>query len=231
MLSRNAVSRAVPLWLLASFCAPWSGVAVSPATPGLPVLLATYASEYPTAQIGRSWNIDLAARRLDGAIIHPGETLSFNRTVGPRGLADGFRRAPELLNGDRVEGVGGGVCQVASTLYAAALDAGIAIEARAPHSRASGYVPTGRDATVSFEHDIDLKLRNDLDVAVQVRMRAVGGQLTAELYAERPSGRTVSVEFERARAADGSGLRVVTVRSIAADGAVSREIVSRDVYH
>lgn len=194
------------------------------------VVLASYTTEYPRREVGRSWNVALAARRLDGATIAPGETLSFNARVGPRGLGEGFRPAPELLDGDRVVGIGGGVCQVASTLYAAALDAGLVIEARAPHSRAAGYVPAGRDATVSFESGIDLAIRNDLPFAVTLRSRAAGGRLTFEIRGPRPAERTVAVAFERAALPDGS-TRVVTVRTITRDGVAEREVVARDVYH
>jgi len=200
-----------------------------------PVVLASYSTEYPASgasNVGRAWNIALATRRLDGVEIAPGETLSFNDRVGPRGLGEGFRRAPELLDGDRVEGIGGGVCQVASTLYAAALDAGLTIAARAPHSRAATYAPPGRDATVSFESAIDLKLRNDLPFPVRLAARSSAGRLTFEVRAPQSPGRTVSVAFERRRAPADAGLRVVTVRTVAlADGAVTREVVARDTYH
>ncbi len=212
------------------------GVTAARAAPdAFPVLLASYTTEYPETpaqNAGRTWNIALAVRRLDGAVLAPGETLSFNGRVGPRGLGEGFRRAPELLDGDRVEGIGGGVCQVASTLYAAALDAGLVIAARAPHSRPATYTPPGRDATVSFESSIDLKLTNDLAIPVRLVARAGAGRLTFEVRAPQDPGRTVSVAFERGADAATAALRVVTVRTITrADGAVEREVVARDTYH
>jgi len=176
-----------------------------------PVILASYTTEYPETpaqNAGRAWNIALATRHLDGAVLAPGETLSFNDRVGPRGLGEGFRRAPELLDGDRVEGIGGGVCQVASTLYAAALDAGMVIAARAPHSRPATYTPPGRDTTVSYESAIDLKLTNDLPFPVRLAARAAGGRLTFEIRAPRAPERTVSVDFERGRDPASAVLRV-----------------------
>ena len=210
---------------------PWPAVGGS-STERFSVLVASYTTEYPLTQVGRSWNIALAARHLDGALLAPGQVLSFNQRVGPRGMEEGFRPAPELLNGDRVEGIGGGVCQVASTLYAAALDAGWVIESRAPHSRAAGYVPLGRDATVSYESDIDLKLRNDLPFSILVRVRAEGGRLTVELRAPQDPKRSVSVAFERSSAAAGDGVRVVTVRTLTPlAGLPVREVVAQDLYH
>jgi vancomycin resistance protein YoaR len=205
------------------------------AAEAFPVILASYTTEYPETpaqNAGRAWNIALATRHLDGIVLAPGETLSFNDRVGPRGLGEGFRRAPELLDGDRVEGIGGGVCQVASTLYAAALDAGLRIAARAPHSRPATYAPPGRDATVSYESVIDLKLTNDLPFPVRIAARAAAGRLTFELRAPRAADRTVSVGFERDRDAAAAALRVVTVRTITQkDGAVQREVVAIDTYH
>lgn len=203
-----------------------------PAPEAFPVVVASYTTQYPLAQVGRSWNIDRAARRLDGALLAPGQVLSFNQRVGPRGLQEAFRPAPELLDGDRVEGIGGGVCQVASTLYAAALDAGLVVESRAAHSRASGYIPTGRDATVSYESGIDLKLRNDLPFPILVRSRAEGGRLTVEWRAPRVPERSVSVAFQRSPGAGGDGMHVVTVRTLqSSSGPPAREVVAQDVYH
>jgi vancomycin resistance protein YoaR len=199
-----------------------------------PVVLASYTTEYPESgqNAGRAWNIALATRHLDGVVLAPGETLSFNDRVGPRGLGEGFRRAPELLDGDRVEGIGGGVCQVASTLYAAALDAGMVILARAPHSRPATYTPPGRDATVSYESAIDLKLTNDLPFPVRVAAHAAAGRLTCELRAPHAADRSVSVDFERTREASSAPLRVVTVRTVVGhDSAVQREVVAIDTYH
>ena len=209
--------------------------AAGAAPEAFPVVLASYTTEYPetpAANAGRVWNIRFATRRLDGIVLAPGETLSFNDRVGPRGLGEGFRRAPELLDGDRVEGIGGGVCQVASTLYAAALDAGLVIRARAPHSRPATYSPPGRDATVSYESAIDLKLTNDLPFPVRLTASAVAGRLTFELRAPRAPGRTVSVAFEEVHDSALGSLRVVTIRTITGqDGAIEREVVARDTYH
>ena len=211
------------------------GVSAADAAPeAFPVVLASYTTEYPESgqNAGRAWNIALATRHLDGVVLAPGETLSFNERVGPRGLGEGFRRAPELLDGDRVEGIGGGVCQVASTLYAAALDAGLEIAARAPHSRPATYAPAGRDATVSYESAIDLKLTNDLPFPVRLAARAAAGRLTFELRAPRAADRTVSVDFERQHDPGSAPLRVLTVRTITRqNGAVEREVVSIDTYH
>jgi vancomycin resistance protein VanW len=107
----------------------------------------------------RAVNIQLAAAALDGTIIEPGEILSFNDVVGPREPQYGFMEAPELVNMELVSGIGGGVCQVSSTLFHAALLAGMEVVERHCHSRPVAYIPLGLDATVVYNY-LDLKLAN-----------------------------------------------------------------------
>ncbi len=197
-----------------------------------PVLLARYATEYDAALAGRAWNIALAAKRLDGQVLAPGQELSFNDRVGARGLEDGFRVAPELLGGERVEGVGGGVCQVASTLYSAALDAGLTIVARAPHSRPAPYLPAGRDAMVAADRGVDLVLRNDLGTPVLLRGAAGHGRLTFEL---RGAARTPTFTVALESRLDPASKRLI-VRTLrrgaagAAAGGASVELLATDSY-
>jgi len=216
---------------LAALLTARSASAVSPVcAPGAFCFeIAAAMSEFDQRQEGRAWNIALAARRLDGIVVQPGETFSFNQRVGARGLEDGFRVAPELLNGDRVEGLGGGVCQVASTLYAAALEAGMKIVARKAHSRPSGYLPPGLDATVSFDRGIDLILRNALDQPVRLTAEATAGVLRIALrVGKRPA---VEVRVERSMTESPDGLRVVSRRYYrAADGSERGEVVAEDLY-
>jgi vancomycin resistance protein YoaR len=191
--------------------------------------LASAMSEFDPRQEGRAWNIALAARHLDGIVLQPGETFSFNERVGARGLEEGFRVAPELLNGDRVEGLGGGVCQVASTLYAAALEAGLEIVARQAHSRPSGYLPPGLDATVSFDRGIDLILRNSLDGPVRFGASVSGGTVRVALTAGKEPA--VEVRVERSMTESAHGMRVVSRRYYRSeDGSERSEIVAEDLY-
>jgi hypothetical protein len=130
----------------------------------------------------RAKNVERAATLLDGTHIGPGETFSFNATVGPRTTARGFFVAPVIQDGEMVEGLGGGVCQASSTTHAAALMAGLDIVARTPHSRPSAYMPLGLDATVNFPPEcggdpnstakgcyaLDLRVKNSSDKAVVI---------------------------------------------------------------
>jgi vancomycin resistance protein YoaR len=114
---------------------------------------------------GRAVNIATAARRLDGWVLAPGESFSFNKVVGPRTLEAGFTYAPEIVDDEMEMGVGGGTCQVSSTLHIAALEGALDIQARSGHSRPSSYAKLGMDATVVYGK-VDLQFRNPFSFPV-----------------------------------------------------------------
>ena len=122
-------------------------------------VLASFETDFARFPKSRVPNIQRAAELLNGAVIGPGTELSFNRTVGPRVLERGFKKAPVIVADVTEDGIGGGVCQVASTLHAAARYGGLDVVNRRSHSRPSGYAPLGLDATV-IDGEVDLKLRN-----------------------------------------------------------------------
>jgi vancomycin resistance protein YoaR len=125
----------------------------------------------------RASNVQLAAEASDGKKLAPGAVFSFNDAVGERTAAFGYSKAVVLRDGLIAEGMGGGACQVASTLYAAALlTAALDVKSRAPHSRPSAYIRMGFDATVSYPK-IDLKLVNVSAEEVVIRARAGNGNL------------------------------------------------------
>lgn len=135
---------------------------------------------------GRDRNIARAALALDGVILMPGEEVSFNAEVGPRSTDNGFYPAPEIYRGEMREGIGGGSCQVASTVYAAALFAGLDVTERRNHSRPLGYIRPGLDATVSYPV-LDLRLRNGFAFPIVLDTHVEGGLLRARvLGSERP---------------------------------------------
>jgi vancomycin resistance protein YoaR len=135
----------------------------------------------------RSKNIEVAASRLDGVVLAPGELVSFNEAVGARTEQNGFRPAPEIYKGEMVRGIGGGTCQVSSTFHAAAMHAGFDVVERYPHSRPSGYISLGLDSTVSWP-SVDLKLRNPFPFAVVVDTRVERGKLQIRLLGrEKPA--------------------------------------------
>ncbi|HEY3497205.1 MAG TPA: VanW family protein [Polyangiaceae bacterium] len=122
-------------------------------------VLSSYETDFSKKPRSRIPNIALAARYLNGSVVGPGEVLSFNRIVGPRTYERGFHWAPVIVADELEQGLGGGVCQVASTFFAAAALGGFEIVERRSHSRPSGYAPLGLDAAVIYP-EVDLRLRN-----------------------------------------------------------------------
>ncbi len=116
---------------------------------------------------GRGRNITVAARYLNGTVIAPGETISFNKIVGHREKRRGFVEAPVIVKDEFEKGVGGGTCQAASTLHAAAVFGMLDVVRRRSHSRATGYIPLGLDAVV-IDDEVDLRLRNPYDVPLMI---------------------------------------------------------------
>lgn len=144
--------------------------------------LSRFVTRYDPVEADRAANIAVAARALDGLVVRPGGTFSFNEAVGPRITERGYRQAPVLINGQFTLDVGGGVCQTSTTLYNAALLAGLRVAVRAPHSRPVWYVPLARDATVAWGL-IDLKLTNPYPYPVAFTASAGDGGLTVEVWA------------------------------------------------
>jgi len=116
---------------------------------------------------GRAVNIRNAARKIDGVVLPPGAAFSFNDRVGPRTRENGFTLAPEIQGDELTDGIGGGTCQLSSTLHGAAVYGGLTVLARKGHSRASSYTKLGLDATVSFPV-VDLKLQNPYTFPVMI---------------------------------------------------------------
>jgi vancomycin resistance protein YoaR len=130
-------------------------------------VLAAFETDFRKKAGPRAKNIRRAAKLLDGALMQPGEVFSFNKVVGERSERNGFTWAPVIVNDELEPGLGGGVCQVASTLHAAAVHAGIDIVSRRSHSRPSGYAPLGLDAVVVYG-EVDLQLRNPYSVPLMI---------------------------------------------------------------
>ncbi len=118
-------------------------------------------------------NIGLACRKLDGYIIKPGETFSFNKVIGPRTQSRGFRPAPTYMGKSTSATDGGGICLVSSLLYKAALESGLKILERTPHSRTISTVPPGLDATVWYGR-YDLRFQNNTNEPIMLQTKFDG---------------------------------------------------------
>jgi vancomycin resistance protein VanW len=170
------------------------GVFVSPRPE---VLMASYGTSLKGRMRSQRHNAELGLDRLDGYVIQPGATFSFNKVVGTCSRDQGYRKAPVSYNGQLVENWGGGVCQTSTTLYNAALLAGMQILERNRHRFAPSYVPAGRDAAVAYDA-IDLRFRNPYPFAVRIRGEVVGERLVLGIHGERvPTARPEVVQDVR----------------------------------
>jgi vancomycin resistance protein YoaR len=158
---------------------------------GIEGVVSSYTTTYGGTP-GRLHNVQLVADLIDNTLIGPGHTFSFNATTGERNEAKGFQEAPVIINGELQNGIGGGVCQVSTTVFNAAFDAGLPIEERTNHALYIDHYPLGRDATVNFP-DLDLKFTNDTGKWLLLRTFVGSGSLTVNFYGT-PQNRRVESE-------------------------------------
>lgn len=147
-------------------------------------LRARFTTSYSTSTASRAHNIALAMSKINGTTLMPGQTFSFNNIVGKRTTANGFESAKIIMDGEYTEGVGGGVCQASTTVYNAALMAGMRITAVNRHTLVPTYVDPSFDAMVNGSGS-DLKFINTGDGPVFVRTYAKGGTAVAEIYSSQ----------------------------------------------
>ncbi len=208
--------------------------------------LASFSTRYNASNTSRSHNIALAAELISGTVIAPGEEFSFNECVGARTKARGFEEAPVIFDGEFVQGVGGGVCQASTTLFGAALRAGLDVVESHPHSLSVGYVPPSQDAMVSSASD--LKLKNPYPYPVYLAGRAEGGAVTFTVYGmpdgkryrvesrvlctlDPPEEKIVEGEEDKILRAEKQGISSESFRLVYENGAlVGREPLRRDTY-
>ena len=158
---------------------------------GITGVVGSYTTTYGGTP-GRLHNVQLVAELIDGALVPPGARFSFNETTGERNAAKGFEEAPVIINGELQTGIGGGVCQVSTTLFNAVFEAGLSIERRTNHALYISHYPLGRDATVNYP-DLDLVFTNDTDRWLLVRTFVGTGSLTVNVYGT-PQNRRVETE-------------------------------------
>ncbi|HRF61154.1 MAG TPA: VanW family protein [Fimbriimonadaceae bacterium] len=212
----------------------------------------TFTTKFPTSKVSRCSNIKLASSIIHGTILAPGEQFSFNGVVGRRTIAAGFKVAGVLKNGRHDTDVGGGICQVSTTLYNAALLSNLKIVKRSNHSIPISYVPLGRDATVDYGTH-DLVFENTLDHPIALAAKYEPGKLTFSILGTKTPGMEVKITTQRLRSwsagtkyvndaslapgkqkvidKGGGGHSVVTFRAVLVNGEeVSKERLNASLY-
>ncbi|HYO00226.1 MAG TPA: VanW family protein [Actinomycetota bacterium] len=157
---------------------------------GIKQRISQYTTVFDSRNAPRVGNIDRMASAMDGKVIKPGEVFSLNTATGERTVANGYQEAGVLVDGELVPGIGGGVCQVATTLFNSVFSAGLDVVERSNHSLFVSAYPTGKDAMVNFGTQ-DLRFKNDTEYGLLLRARVSARELTVSIYSS-PLGRTVS---------------------------------------
>jgi len=146
--------------------------------------------QYDASNINRSGNLKIAADKINGTVLMPGEEFSFNEIVGKRTIEEGYRNAKIYENGQVVDGLAGGICQISSTLYNAVLLANLEITERRNHSFTTTYVPAGRDATVVYGRQ-DFKFKNSRTFPIKIEANVANGIAAFNIHGIREE-----VEYE-----------------------------------
>ncbi len=165
--------------------------------------ISSYSSSYdPT--IARAQNVILGANKISNTLLMPGDQFSFQQKVSPVTAANGYVGATIFLNGAATDGIGGGICQISSTLYGTTLRAGIIPTERRNHSLPVGYVPAGEDATMA-ENYIDYKFVNTLDYPIYIYSYAKDGRVTIEFWSNQNALKGITYRPHSTSFAHGEG--------------------------
>lgn len=157
--------------------------------------LMEFSTFFNNTNKNRTENLKLAASKINGYILKPGEIFSFNKVVGKRSKENGYKKAPVIIKGKTMYDVGGGVCQVSSTIYNAVLLLDLEIVERKNHSRPVDYVPLGQDATVEFDL-IDFKFRNNTDGNLVLFTMIEKNRLNVMIYSNKKANKNISLFSE-----------------------------------
>lgn len=218
-----------------------------------PDVLATFTTRYDASNTDRTTNLRIACQKLNEKVVLAGDTFSYNQTLGERTVAAGYKNGKIYENGEVVDGIGGGICQISSTLYNAVLMANMKVTERRNHQFVTSYVPAGRDATVVYGLT-DFKFKNTRTYAIKIKAGVSNGIATISIYGIKEENEyttsfetktissipftvkyvddaTLSTGTEKVKQKGANGLISETYMIKSLNGkVVSRELLSRDTY-
>lgn len=155
-------------------------------------VMGSWTSYFTVSNVPRTANVRLSAERVNDTVLMPGESFSYDKTVGPRTAQNGFKVAGVYINNKVEQGLGGGVCQTSSTLYSAVLYANLEIVSRTSHSLPVSYMPPGQDATIA-EGYIDFIFKNNTDHPIKISATINGGSITCKIIGTPVPGQKVVI--------------------------------------
>lgn len=199
-------------------------------TEAFPDLLSSYSTKYAASNRDRTTNLILAANKINGTVLMPGDTFSYNKVVGARTIAAGYKEAPIYVNGEVVDGLGGGICQITSTLYNAVVYANLEVTERSNHQFVPSYVTASRDATVVYGA-IDFQFKNNRNYPIKIVCSVSGGIAQFQIFGLKQDDdyEVQIVSYETGRTS--TAIYSEAYKILKKDGKeVSRELMSKDTY-
>ncbi len=199
-------------------------------TEAFPNLLGDFTTKYNHYDTNRTTNVILSTNKINGTVIMPGETFSYNQVVGERTISAGYKNAPMYVAGEVVDGLGGGICQPTSTLYNAVVYANLEIVERSNHQFIPSYVTASRDATVVYGLT-DFKFKNNRDYPIKIVASAINGTMHVSIFGlETPDDFEVSI-LSYQTGSSSTSIYSEAYKILKKDGVeVSRELLSKDRY-
>ena len=199
-------------------------------TEAFPNLLSQYSTSYSTKNQKRTTNLRLAANKINGTVLMPGETFSYNKVVGERTIAAGYQEAPIYVSGKVVDGLGGGICQITTTLYNAVVYANLEIVERSNHQFVPSYAPASRDATVVYG-SIDFKFKNNRNYPIKILCSVQNGIANFQIYGLKTDNDYEVVISNRVTGTTSNAIYSEAYKILKQNGqVVSSTLLSQDVY-
>lgn len=199
-------------------------------TEAFPDLLSTFSTRYAASNRNRTTNLILASNKINGTVLMPGETFSYNKVVGARTIAAGYREAPIYVKGEVVDGVGGGICQITSTLYNAVVYANLEVTQRTNHQFVPSYVTASRDATVVYG-SIDFQFKNNRNYPIKLVCSVANGIANFQIFGLKQED---DCEVEISSYQTGKSATAIyseAYKILKKDGKiVDKQLLSKDVY-
>ncbi|MCF0125659.1 MAG: VanW family protein [Clostridia bacterium] len=198
-------------------------------TEAFPDLLSTFSTHYVNNK-NRTTNLILAANKINGTVLMPGETFSYNKTVGARTIAAGYKEAPIYVSGEVVDGLGGGICQITTTLYNAVVYANLEIVQRTNHQFIPSYAGASRDATVVYGA-IDFQFKNNRNYPIKLVCSVSGGVANFKIFGLKQEDDYEVQISSYQTGSTASAIYSEAYKILKKDGVeVKRELLSKDTY-
>lgn len=199
-------------------------------TEAFPDLLSEFSTKYAASNKNRTTNLILASKKINGTVLMPGETFSYNKVVGARTIEAGYKEAPIYVSGRVEDGIGGGICQITTTLYNAVLYANLDIVERSNHQFVPSYAGPSRDATVVYGA-IDFKFKNNRDYPIKITCSVSGGIANFKIWGLKSDNDYEVQITSRTTGKTATAIYSEAYKTLKKNGAVvSTTLLSKDTY-